>query len=230
MSLSILTVTQGQPYALPFLRSFAELAERCRAELVVVADGPHAFSQVAVPVLETGYEPIHLWEVESKGFIESVLDEAVSFCRDGYVLRLDDDERASPAMVDWLASQAYLESPHWNFPRMHLWPDETSALMTSQLFPDHQTRLSLKEMSGGRPTLHAMSPFGMGDSAPVCIEHHKFLVKSRAEREQIARQWHRNGMTAFSLPEAVYRTASVVDMGDGRVPWHPKWRREMSLS
>lgn len=194
--LSIVTVTRLQPYAPPLLRAMASDAQLIGAEFVIAVDG-------GVPegagIIELGAD--RYVGVRSKGYVESVLDEAVAACRGRYVLRLDDDERCSPGMVAWLVKGAYLERDHWCFPRLHLWPDEKHFLDDTQLWPDFQTRLSVREKSGGRHHIHAMSPFGMGEQAPCALEHHKFLVKSYDERRAIAAKWHTGGMTAFSLPE-----------------------------
>lgn len=230
MTLSILTVTQAEPYSFPFLRSFAELAQVCDAEFVAVADGREAYDTLHSLDKEDTYPEMRIEQVASKGYIESVLDEAVSFCRGQYVLRLDDDEKVSDAMENWLMASQYLRSGIWSFPRMHMWPDVHSMLYMPQLFPDHQTRLSLKELSGGRHHLHAASPFGWGEAAPVAIEHHKFLVKTYEERKKISAKWHTGGMLAFSVPEDVYAEVEVRDAGDGRVPWLPEWTEKVYMA
>lgn len=193
--LSIVCVTKLEPFALPFIEGMNHLAKSLAAEFVLAVDG----TLPRPGMITLGAD--RFIEVHSAGFIESVLDEAVAATRGAFVLRLDDDERCSPAMVAWLARGEFLRIDHWCFPRMHLWPDAMSFLDDPQLWPDHQTRLSVREKSGGRGSIHAMSPYGMGHEAPCAIEHHKFLVKSYAERAVIADKWHRGNMTAFSLPE-----------------------------
>jgi hypothetical protein len=154
--------------------------------------------------------------VVSKGYIESVLDEALEYTAGRYVLRLDDDERCSPAMVQWLREEQFLASDHWKFPRAHILSDGRVSLHP-QLWPDHQTRLSVRAKSGGRRWIHAGSPFGGGDEAPVVIEHHKFAVKSLQERMAIADRYDsiqpgsgNGGMQAFNVPELL--------------PTYPAWR------
>jgi hypothetical protein len=134
------------------------------------------------------------------------------------VLRLDDDETASPAMVKWLLDGMWQTADHWKFPRMNLWLDREQkvenvlALDTPQLFPDHQTRLSRVDLAGGRTHVHAGSPHGGGEEASACIYHWKFIVKTYAERLAIAQSYDKvaqgagtGGMKVFSLPEDVYR-------------------------
>lgn len=204
--LSVLCVTQAEPHSLPFLQAFSELAKVCKGEFVLAADG-----RAAVETLLDAPFPANVFLVESAGYLESVLDRAVAFCRGDYVLRLDDDELPHASMVGWLADEAYRIESNWKFARAHLWDDSETALMNAPLWPDHQTRLSLKPLAGGRRHIHAGSPFGGGALAPVLIEHHKFLVKPRAMRQAIADTYDRampgagtGGFLPFNLPEAVY--------------------------
>lgn len=194
------------------------LGNRLNAEVVFVADGMLAYDALK------GW-PVKCVSVVSLGYLESTLEYGVQNCDGEYILRLDDDEACSPAMASWLEAKAYEADAHWKFPRMHLWGDTHSVLLTPQLFPDHQTRLSTKAMSGGRHFPHAMSPFGGGALAPVAIEHHKFLVRSREERERTAAKWHQGGMRVFSLPEDVVTEGQLVDKGNGSVPWQPSWSK-----
>lgn len=226
--LSILCVTQGQPYALPFLDKMCDLAGQLMSAEVVIGVDDHANSEFGVMIDVN--RPVTFRAVRSRGFIESVLDEMVAECKGEFILRLDDDECCSPAMIEWLTRGDYLAHDHWCFPRAHMWPDPDHVLIAPQLYPDYQTRLSIKQKSGGRPFIHSMSPFGMGEPAPVYIEHHKFLVRSRAEREETARRWHSGGMTAFSLPEDVLQVVKVISKGDGQVPWTPDHVTECEMS
>jgi predicted O-methyltransferase YrrM len=218
-ALSILCVTGGEPHAARFLQEMAILAGRCGAELVLAADGVRAREnidgmQIAARVLT----------VHSAGYLESVLDDALGSCAGDHILRLDDDERASPAMAQWLADGSYRAADHWKFSRAHLWPDETRHITSLPLWPDHQTRLSRRELAGGRRSIHAGSPYGGGQLAPVTIEHHKFLVRDEAQRRAIAARYDRilpgagtsPGMQAFQLPDlAAAATAphTGVDVG-----------------
>lgn len=207
MMLTILCVTQALPYAMPFLQHMDELAALLSAQFVVGADGEPAVDTLIKSGLDARYVAL-----KSKGYVESVLDTALTQCEGRYVLRLDDDERCSPHMVEWLRRGLFLNDTHWKFPRMHLWPDTQHYIAEGQLWPDHQTRLSLRIKAGGRTTIHAGSPFGGGTNAGVALEHHKFLVRSRAEREETARRWHGTGMTAFSLPEDVFENPRVLQV------------------
>jgi len=211
--LSILVVTRAEPHALPFLRSMRTLAFTTGAELVVAADGLEAYAALGDEFL------VRL--VKSQGYIESVLDEALAACRTDYVLRLDDDEKASPAMVQWLAGGRYREHPHWSFPRAHLWRDEQTAIVTRLLWPDQQTRLSLRALSGGRAKIHEASPHGFGTIAPCALLHYKFLVKSLDERRAIVERYERiqpgagtGPFVEFSTPEEPVVDARLVPLDE----------------
>lgn len=213
--LSILCVTRAEAYAMPFLEEMVRVAGLCGADLVFAGDGFDAIERLDARFHDVATRIVH---VESSGFIESVLEEAVSACRSSYVLRLDDDEAASPAMVDWLVREDYVNDPHWKFPRTHLWGDTQHYLANAPLWPDHQTRLSLLSMSGGRFTIHAGSPFGGGTLAPVCVEHHKFLVKTIEERRAIMAMYDLispgsgTAFAAFNVPEEVYDSLEILDI------------------
>lgn len=229
MTLSILVVTKGEPHAVEFIRRlYWEDCGAVMAELVIVADGDAAADYLGS--MEFVRPPV----VHSQGFIESVLDEALTFCSGDYILRLDDDERCSPAMVRWLAAREYEKADHWKFPRANLWPTADLVAITPQLWPDRQTRLSVKAKAGGRTTIHAGSPFGGGEEAPCVIEHHKFLVKSLGERRAIVQRYDSisPGMgtqfLAFSCPEDAYPDGvEVGKLGDGTAAKIvPEWRAE----
>lgn len=188
--LSILCITEHGAHAPPFLTHFEEVSEQLDAALVI-HDGRGA------------------------GCIENVLDEAVAACPDGMILRLDDDERMSLEMRDWLEDGDWQEHDHWAFPRHNLWPDEHSHITSHGLYPDLQTRLSVKAKSGGRHTVHQGSPYGTGEVAPCAIEHWKFLVRPIEERRELVARYeslqpgagHR--FSQFSVPEDVDWTPTV---------------------
>lgn len=180
--LTILCVTAWRPYALTILHEHAALARDLDATMVRV-DGRGA------------------------GYIEKVLDDAIAACPDGYILRLDDDETVTPELSKWLAEGGYRDAQHWAFPRLHLYPDAEHHITTEPLWPDLQTRLSLKRFSGGRPGVHQGSPYGTGEIGPAGIVHHKFLCRSLAERRACVDRYEsiRPGagrdFAVFSVPE-----------------------------
>jgi len=196
--LTILCVTRYAPHAGRFLQAFDDLADLLDGEMVEY-DGSHIRT------------------------IEDALDEAVAECADGYILRLDDDELPSPEMVEWLRDCSYEAADHWCFPRLHLWGDTHHYIPTPPLYPDLQTRLSIKAKSGGRHRVHDGSPYGSGEQAPVAIEHHKFLVRRREERESLLNEYRRlrhdaDQWTVFSVPELFAESLQVVEREERPIP------------
>ena len=159
--ISILCVSDCKERAQPFIADMSELAERLGAEFLLARDGI---------------------EVKSAGYIESVLDEAIALTKGDWILRLDDDERVSKAMERWLMRECYLRSDHWSFPRVHFWRDTKTVITDRYYWPDVQTRFSKRAKAGGVTKIHQPSPYGGGLIAPVCIEHHVYLVKTYEER------------------------------------------------
>lgn len=216
--ISLLCITKVEPHAARFVQAQEQLARDLNAEMVIIADGREAFYRA-----HAQFQRSTIVEMHSKGYMESIHDAAIDRCQTKYVLRLDDDELASEAMYDWLLDREYRENDHWKFSRANLWTMNTY-IRSGQLWPDHQTRLSTREKSKGRSCIHAGSPFGGGELAPVAIEHYKFIVKTKAERQKIADSYDRiqkgcgsNGMLAFQLPELAYETIPVEPWGSGRV-------------
>lgn len=231
--LSIVCVTRAEKFAIPFLQQMEQLAQNLDAEFVIAADGQNALHALA----NEDFSCLIMMVNVLGPSLEEVLDKAVAACSGIYVLRLDDDERCSPAMVKWLEDLKYAGDDHWCFPRVHFWKNDTTALITEHLWPDLQTRLSVKSKSGGRIQLHAGSPYGPGQRAPVAIEHHKFLCRPYAERQAIAARYdafHKGFgtgmMLPYSLPEDAYKApVRLVGYTDGRVPWTPPWERMARL-
>ncbi len=193
--LSILCVTEYGEHSPPFIADMEEIAEQLEAAFI-------------------------LYDGRGAGCIENVLDQAVATCPDGMILRIDDDERCSQRMRDWLEDGAWQEADHWAFPRLNLWPNDHSYISNMGLYPDLQTRLSIKAKSGGRPHVHAGSPYGTGHIAAGHIEHHKFLVRSLDERrailagyEQTIPTYARHHFVPFSCPEDCPVDIAVVEMG-----------------
>lgn len=216
--LSILTVTKAEPYAPIFLRKMRSVADLSNAEFVIAGDGPEAMR--TLKDWGFGDEEV-LVSVSSKGYIESVLDQAVNCCGGKYILRIDDDEIISPEMSQWLVSEQFTASDHWKFSRAHLWQTDNLYITNAPLWPDHQTRLSVRKKAGNRTFIHAGSPYGGGRLAPVILEHAKFLVKSRKERQAIADRYDSfgvglgsHGMTAFNLPEKAYERMELRNIGE----------------
>lgn len=202
LKLSILIRTTRAPYAEEFLWYGRTLSNLLGAQYVVVQEsgGEEAYQHADTLVLVSG-----------KGLPDNIVDAGVASCRGQYVLRLDDDEKCSAGMESWLLEGGYRTEDHWQFPRAHLYQNRWTMIVTPQLWPDHQTRLSVRAKAGGLHGQHAGSPFGGGALAPCHLEHYKFVVRSYEERLARAKQydaWREGdgtgGMRPFSLPEDHY--------------------------
>jgi hypothetical protein len=168
--LSILCVSDVKHYAVPFIEEMDRVAHRLGAEFVLVQDGK---------------------DVHSAGYIESVLDEAIAKTKGDYILRLDDDEKCSPALIRFLDREIYRSYDHWSFPRAHLWGNPKTMILEKYYWPDVQTRLSVRAKSGGRDKIHVRSPFGAGRIPNACLEHWCYLAKTYEERLEVGRRYHR---------------------------------------
>lgn len=216
--LSILTVTKAEPFTGFFLRQMQQLAIAANAEFVIAGDGSEAINKLKRAGF--GDENI-LVSVKSNGTMESVLDAAVRCCSGKYILRIDDDECVSPEMFSWIVRQDYTEHDHWKFSRAHLWHLPNLYITNPPLWPDWQTRLSIRKKSGGRPILHSGSPFGGGRLAPVILEHWKFVVKTKEERWAIGRfndqfgpGYGTGNMLPFNVPEAAFASLQLKDISE----------------
>lgn len=181
MDLSICCVTKAAEYAKPFLMEMRDVAESLGAELVL---GLHGIDALEFADWFAEHRPFRSMTVEGR-FIEEMLNPVLELCTGDYILRLDDDERASAEMIEWLRSGAYRERDSWFFPRFHVWPDRDHVITTQPFFPDFQGRLTTREKSFRPPTLHAGQPHP-AYRAPVHFEHHAFLAKTKEERRELA--------------------------------------------
>lgn len=227
--LSIVCVSRLEHFAGPFLEEMSWAAGALDAEFVLALD---RVPSGALTDLHLNWQALpKVVSVESHGYVESVLDHVLEHATGEYILRLDDDEKCSQAMFEWLENREYRAAAHWKFPTANLWGDENSVLTMPPLWPDPHTRLSRKQFAGGRHHPHAGSPYGGGEYAPVIHEHHKFLVKTRAEREIIAARYDAigegygtgDGLRPFSLPETCYEEFTLAPLGDGHLrEWAPE--------
>ncbi len=173
MSLSIVCITTGLPRAEPFILEMGRLAQTLGAELVLGAHGDRA--------VEFLHGRPNVVPVEG-AYLEQMLDSVFVTCKGDWILRLDDDERCSGCMTEWLRTVQYRSFDNWAFPRVHLWPHAYSMIADAPFFPDFQGRLSTKAKASRPPLLH-VGPYGPVHFAKVAIEHHNFIVKTIAERD-----------------------------------------------
>lgn len=212
MTLSILCITNGKPYAEKFISRMYDLAWRLNAELVLGLDR-----------CENKYKCHKSIELTADTLQEDVMDEAVEFCDSEYILRLDDDESVSPALEKWLLAEGYKSGLLFCFPRVYFHGDEKHILNNEGMFPDLQTRLGKKNWMYGVNHVHAGNPNGSGMLVPYAIEHHTLLVKTLTEREAVSAKYESLMPGAgtlpqyarFNIPEKFYKTLTVDDYKDG---------------
>lgn len=219
--LTIVCITKVEPHAREYLTSMVSLGLYLHAPVIFGLDGDDAFVRLGEVFNHANLEYVpELVRVQSKGYLESVHDEVVEHVRTKYVLRLDDDEGPSGAMIAWLYEGKYREADHWKFPRANMWTSRYF-IKSPHLWPDVQTRLSVKEKALGRNNIHCGSPHGGGRLAPVAIQHWKFFVKDYEERLKIAKQYDKvmsgagtGGMRPFNLPEDCYDELPLEEWSD----------------
>ena len=220
MNLSIVCVTNDDGrQAGSFIKRMIRLARTLDAEFVLGLDGKAAqesdMRKFADKVVDLPAHDVPL--------LEKVLDIAIEACTGKYVLRLDDDEVVSSALEDWLKTGAYQNGGLFAFPRVYMWGDDQHVLANEGMWPDLQTRLGLKSLMFGVNSIHAGNPNGTGLVVPYALEHHKLLVKSYAERKQIADRYEAVKPGAgysftygrYNTPEDIYGELIVKPYTDG---------------
>lgn len=213
-TLTVLTVSTLPWYAWRFIRLARNIAEGLGAEHVLAADlgGMPTIRADALRALGEGDGPgTRTVFVDSggAGYLEACLNQAIDRCNGEYIFRLDDDERASPALAMWLREwlgDANAE-PQYTFPRAALWPDEAHWANEPEVWPDAQARLATRELSR-RSYVHEQ---WCGDEVFVKapIIHHSYLVKTAAEHEAIAAVYRRERPDApYWMPNDATRTVA----------------------
>lgn len=178
MSISVLVVTRGEPHTPRFLAHAGHVAQFLGAEFVLGCDRCEVhMPSVKVVQLDASACPM----------IEAVLEQAVDACDGDWILRLDDDETVSWAMLGYLLSCDHTRYEAIGFPRANLWGDEAHLLVDSEFWPDVQMRFS-KRQYAVRRTLHE-GPAKCDAIAPAMILHHNLLVRGREGRREVARRY-----------------------------------------
>ena len=214
--LSILIITNGAPHAGPYLAKAGKLSRSLGAEYVIAGDGRQGMAAAK------RYADVAV-QMYSAGYMESIYHASVQKCSGDYILRLDDDEEASPALIAWLSEHRYKDAPLWAFPRCKTWGGVDTFITNHPLWPDLQTRCGVKSQMGGRYNIHDGATHGTGRVAPVAILHHKFVIKSLEERKRIAANYDAvksgcgTGATYgyYNLPEMCYTKISIALVGSG---------------
>jgi hypothetical protein len=214
-TLSLLCVSKCEPHTPRFFRHYRAVADLLGIPWVLACD---RCEPPAAPAADT------VILVEAKTTIEDVLAGVHAQCETDWVLRLDDDETLTSATLPWLVRFLRSDTTGMNavaFPRANLWGDEATMLVEDHMWPDTQCRL-IRRDAETRDRLHQGLPADR--VSPGVILHHKFLVKSRQQREEIARLYETNGTglglgehyVRYSLPEVAFgdspKTAPAPDL------------------
>jgi hypothetical protein len=157
------------------------IAEILKAEYVVAAD--------RAPQVDAHGGKVVAVDASSCPVIETVLEEAVAACSGDWILRLDDDETVSLAMLHCLLRFDFSDFEAVAFPRAHLWGSEQQALTNADYWPDVQMRLSRRHLAVRR-VVHEAPP-KIDCFVPACILHHVYLVRDRDARKECAERYCR---------------------------------------
>ena len=220
MTISILCVTDGKPHAFQFLNEMSLLAKRLECEFLLALDGNNDNITAQYAFIDAIK---YLCSKHPIGLQEQIMDEAVRACSGDYILRLDDDEKVSPALESWLLTRQYESGNLFSFPRVYMYPDTKHILCNEGMFPDLQTRLGKKELMYGVNHIHAGNPNGTGVIINKAIEHHKLIIKTLDERREIKERYDaiRPGagsdphFAQFNTPEEVFEQLEVREYTDG---------------
>lgn len=209
-NISVLCVTRGEPHTPRFLGHFGLVAAFLNAELVIARDR----CDVQVP----GAKVIDV-DCSNCPMIESVLEEAVAACSGDWILRLDDDETVSFAMLGCLMASGLSKYEAVGFPRAHLWASTSTMIKNAEYWPDVQMRFSKRQWAVRR-TLHE-GPARMDVVAPAAILHHVYLVRDREARREVAERYCRIAGIAMPNPPTYwpsdYLDLNLAPVGDGAV-------------
>jgi len=178
MSISVLVVTRGEPHTPRFLTHASRIAQFLHAEFVIGCD--------RCEVRLGGAKVVPL-DASACPMIETVLEQAVAACEGDWILRLDDDETVSWAMLGYLLSCDYTKREAIAFPRANLWGHEGDHLTDAEFWPDVQMRFS-KRQYAIRRTIHEGAQ-KIDAVAPAMLLHHAFLIRGREGRREVARRY-----------------------------------------
>lgn len=202
-TLTVLTVSTLPAYGWRFIRDARDLAQDLGAEYVLAVDlgGMPAERAESMRGLGESRGPntrTVFVDSQGKGYLEACLNQALDQCDSEYVLRLDDDERATPILAKWLREWVRCCRPEkqYTFARAALYPDADHYVAQQPWWPDPQARLATRELSR-RSYLHELW-HGGEVYVPNPIEHHVYLVKTAAEHDAI------RAIYATARPDAPY--------------------------
>jgi hypothetical protein len=178
-------VSNGGPERLAMsLRSIAESGFADQIVVCLDRDAPSGSREAALPYTKDVYD------IESRGFLESALKLLASHCSGEYVLRVDDDECLGGVWrrdaFDGLALTNLIT--HFWLPRRWIIYPGDLFLSNYPWFPDLQLRIFRNDprlISWPRQPHEHMKVKGRGMVlADRCIDHWVLVTESRRDREQ----------------------------------------------
>ena len=203
MKLSLLCVTRGENHARRFLTHFAHVADLLRAEYVIGCDRCN---------IECSTAKIVRLDASSCPTVETVLEEAVGACSGDWILRMDDDETLSLAMLGYMLAEDWSKLECIAFPRAHLYVDEHHAIADPQWWPDWTMRLSPREYAV-RHKLHEPAK-KVTHLARAMMLHHNLLVRGREGRREVAERYCQ--ILGTEMDDSYWpESPKVFEVGDG---------------
>lgn len=189
----------------------AHVADRCGGVFTVVLDGPESHERWWGSGLSARFAVVA--GTDRHQTVQAVIRQGTS----DYVLMLDDDERCTEGLVNWLATEQYRTADFWYIRRAWLYKDARHYISSPKHWPNPSLRIGRRELITVPTAIHAgwMQGPGTKAEAPFAIEHHKFLIRSLDERKETVAQYEAirkdAGMPHHYLPECV-----MVDVAE----WH----------
>ena len=223
-SLSIICMTRGGQSSYNFIAQLDIDARELGAEFLVGYETDRVQDADGRPHYIPTMFSCKSFSIYTGGFVEGGLNQLAAHAQGRFVLRLDDDESISPAMLQWLKDKKYEGAPAWAFPTAALWGDDKHFITSPPFWPDTHVRLTAWHMASDWPN----EPHGKPDwvrtarPAPVAIRHHKFRIKTYVERQAIADSYEaklvgggHGKRLVYSLPEDVLSQLTLSLVGAG---------------
>lgn len=202
MSLSVLCATQAEACARPFLAEMRPLAHACGGRFQVVLDRSESYERWTTLGLKGDC-------VVAQDGVHQAMQELIGQCASDYALILDDDERCTPALAEWLREGRYEDADFWYIQRAWLYHDTKHYISSAKHWPNPALRIGRPARVHVPRAIHAgwMDGPGTRATAPYAMEHHKLLIRSFEERQATVARYEAirrdAGMPSHYLPECV---------------------------
>ncbi len=208
MSLSVFCATRAEDHVWPFLLDMVTVARRCGGEFVMVADGAVAWDR-----LTNGDFPDDV--IPAIDGVHRTMERAIQNNTSDYVLVLDDDERCTAGLVEWLASESYLGTDFWDIPRAWLFRDTKHFITSRKHWPNYDLRVGRRILVSVPTVIHHgwMARAGTSAECAHAIEHHKLLIRSLEDRIALVKHYESIKKDA-GLPKQYLPELLLVDVAE----------------